>query len=48
VRARRDKNRVEHAFPAREVRFIKVITQGCHGLTFPSFSRLSEVMAFAD
>ena len=23
------------------------ITEGCHGLTFPSFSRLSEVMAFA-
>ena len=45
--SRGDKDHVEHTFPARQVRFIKVVTQGCHGLTFPSFSRLSEVMAFA-
>jgi len=45
---RGEKNHVEHTFGARKVRFIKIVTQGCHGLTFPSFSRLSEVMAFAD
>ena len=37
---------VEHVFPPREVRFVRVSTQGCHGLTFPSFSRLTEVMVF--
>jgi hexosaminidase len=45
--SRGDQNFVEHSFPAREIRFIKIVTHGCHGLTFPSFSRLSEVMAFA-
>jgi len=45
--SRGDKNFVEHTFPARKIRFIKIVTQGCHGLTFPSFSRLSEMMAFA-
>lgn len=45
---RSDSNHVEHLFPAREIRYIKIVTQGCHGLTFPSFSRLSEVMAFAE
>ena len=43
--SRGEKSYVEHAFPAREVAFIRIVTQGCHGLTFPSFSRLSEVMA---
>ncbi len=44
---RGEKNYVDYAFPARKVAFIKISTQGCHGLTFPSFSRLSEVEAFA-
>ena len=39
---------VEHRFDAREVAAIRIVTRGCHGLTFPSFSRLSEVMAFAN
>jgi len=46
--SRGSKNNVEHAFPEREVAFIKILTQGCHGLTFPSFSRLTEVMAFRE
>ncbi|TWT84248.1 Beta-N-acetylhexosaminidase [Planctomycetes bacterium CA13] len=46
--SRGEKNHVVHSFPVREIRFIKIVTQGCHGLTFPSFSRLSEVMAFAE
>jgi len=29
------------------VRYLRVVTSGCHGLTFPSFSRLSEVEAYA-
>jgi hexosaminidase len=45
---RGDKDHVEHRFAPRGIRFIKIVTQGCHGLTFPSFSRLSEVMAFSD
>ena len=36
----------EHPFEPRALRFIKISTRGCHGLTFPSFSRLTEVMAF--
>jgi hypothetical protein len=32
---------------ARKVAFIKIIIQGCHGLTFPSFSRLTEVEVFS-
>lgn len=44
---RGEKNFVEHRFPARKVGFIKIVTKGCHGLTFPSFSRISEVEAFA-
>ena len=39
---------VDHVFTPREVRFLEIETDGCHGLTFPSFSRLSEVMAFAE
>jgi len=37
---------VEHTFEARPVRFVRIRTLGCHGLTFPSFSRLTEVMVF--
>lgn len=43
---RGDQSYVEHRFPAREIESIKIITQGCHGLTFPSFSRLSELTAY--
>ncbi len=39
-------NHVTHEFTARKTTHIKIRTQGCHGLTFPSFSRLTEVMAF--
>ncbi|MGJ8725805.1 MAG: family 20 glycosylhydrolase [Roseibacillus sp.] len=39
---------VNHSFEPREVRVIKIVTSGCQELTFPSFSRLSEVMAFAE
>jgi hypothetical protein len=39
---------VDHRFPAREVRALRIVTEGCHGLTFPSFSRLTEVQAYAD
>jgi N-acetyl-beta-hexosaminidase len=46
--ARGDRSFVEHRFPARSVRFLRVRTRGCHDLTFPSFSRLCEVEAFAD
>lgn len=45
----RGENRfVEHRFEPREVRFVRIVTHGCHGLTFPSFSRLCEVEAFAN
>lgn len=37
---------VAHTFEPRQVRYLKIATQGCHGLTFPSFSRLTEVQAF--
>ena len=39
---------VEHTFDSRRVSHLRIRTQGCHGLTFPSFSRLTEVMAFAE
>jgi hypothetical protein len=29
-------------------RLVKLLTQGCHNLTFPSFSRLTEIQAFAE
>jgi hexosaminidase len=45
---RGDLDHVEHRFQSQRVAFIKISTQGCHGLTFPSFSRLSEVQAFAE
>jgi len=44
---RGDKNHRDHTFSARKVAFIKITTQGCHGLTFPSFSRLTEVEVFS-
>jgi len=44
--SRGESNHVEHVFPWRRVSFIKIETQGCHGLTFPSFSRLTEVKAY--
>ncbi|MFT4512968.1 MAG: hypothetical protein ACI91B_001669, partial [Planctomycetota bacterium] len=37
---------VEHKFDLRTIRFVKVATHGCHGLTFPSFSRLCEIEVF--
>lgn len=45
--SRGDKTYVEHEFESRRVARIKIRTRGCHGLTFPSFSRLTEVQAFA-
>lgn len=45
--SRGERSFVEHRFPPRPVRFVKILTRGCHGLTFPSFSRLCEVEAFA-
>ncbi len=45
---RGDHSYIEHRFPARETESIKIITQGCHGLIFPGFSRLSEVMEFSE
>lgn len=38
---------VDHTFTPRTVVALRIVTAGCHGLTFPSFSRLSEVEAFA-
>lgn len=38
---------VTHRFDARPVRFVKIATHGCHGLTFPSFSRLCEIEVYA-
>ena len=43
---RGERDHVEHRFDARTVHSLKIVTSGCEGLTFPSFSRLSEVMAF--
>ncbi|MFT6182156.1 MAG: hypothetical protein ACJAQT_005221 [Akkermansiaceae bacterium] len=44
---RGEKHHVVHSFASRQVGYLKDVTQGCHGLTFPSFSRLSEVEAFS-
>lgn len=38
---------VAHSFAPRRVRWVRVTTHGCHGLTFPSFSRLTEIEVFA-
>ena len=46
--SRGETNHVTHAFEARRVSHLKVVTRGCHGLTFPSFSRLTEIRAFVD
>lgn len=45
--ARGERSFVEHRFPPRSTRFLRVRTRGCHDLTFPSFSRLCEIEAFA-
>lgn len=45
---RGDASFVDHVFDPREITALRITTQGCHGLTFPSFSRLTEVEAFAD
>lgn len=45
--ARGERSFVEHRFAARPARFLRVRTRGCHDLTFPSFSRLCEIEAFA-
>lgn len=36
-------NFVVHKFERKAVRFVRIRTNGCQGLTFPSFSRLCEV-----
>ena len=45
--SRGDASSVEHGFEPRAIARIRVVTDGCHGLTFPSFSRLTEIEAFA-
>ena len=37
---------VHHDFPARQVRYIKIISHGCKQNVFDSFSRLVEIQAF--
>ncbi len=44
--SRGDRSFVEHRFDSLPVRFLRIRTEGCHGLTFPSFSRLCEVQAY--
>lgn len=39
---------VEHRFKKRKVKVIRIVTDGCKNFTFPSFSRLTEVEAFAE
>jgi N-acetyl-beta-hexosaminidase len=39
---------VEHKFAALDTAFVRIVTDGCEDLTFPSFSRLVEVQVFAD
>ncbi|MFK7740232.1 MAG: family 20 glycosylhydrolase [Planctomycetota bacterium] len=46
--SRGEQSYVEHRFEPRPIGFVRVVTQGCHGLTFPSFSRLCEIEAFAE
>jgi len=45
---RGEKSFVDHKFPQQPIRNILVVTWGCQNLTFPSFSRLTEVEAFKD
>jgi hexosaminidase len=44
--SRGERSFVEHRFAPCKVRYVKIATHGCHGLTFPSFSRLCEVEVF--
>ncbi len=44
---RGEKNRVSFTIDPRKARYIRIQTNGCEDLTFPSFSRLCEVMVFA-
>lgn len=46
--SRGEANHVVHTFAPRRVAQLKLLTSGCHGLTFPSFSRLTEVRAYAE
>lgn len=45
--SRGESNKVTFSFAARKARFVKISTKGCEDLTFPSFSRLCEIMVFA-
>ena len=45
---RGDAHFVEHRFERQLVRVLRIETSGCERFTFPSFSRLTEVEAFAD
>ena len=44
---RGEKHHVVSRFASLKVGSLKIVTEGCHGLTFPSVSRLSEVGAFS-
>ncbi|MEM1085163.1 MAG: family 20 glycosylhydrolase [Verrucomicrobiota bacterium] len=46
--SRGDKDHVVFTFDPREISHLKIETDGCEGLTFPSFSRISEVMAYEE
>ncbi|MEN8774948.1 MAG: family 20 glycosylhydrolase [Akkermansiaceae bacterium] len=45
--SRGESNKVTFSFDLKKARFVKISTNGCEDLTFPSFSRLCEVMVFA-
>ncbi|MDB4537724.1 family 20 glycosylhydrolase [Akkermansiaceae bacterium] len=45
---RGEESYVDHKFERRPVKFILVVTGGCQNLTFPSFSRLTEVAAYRE
>ncbi len=40
--------KVEHRFPMRDARFIRIISQGNHGYVFDTFSKLTEIQVFRD
>ena len=44
--SRGEDNKVSFACPGHKARYIRLSTNGCQDLTFPSFSRLCEVMVF--
>lgn len=44
--SRGEGDHVEFRFEPRRIQTIRIRTKGCHGLTFPSFSRLTEVRAY--